>query len=368
MDEFGNILNNATNEANQTYQSNTASAAAAQDKANQEYANVNSEADLANANAQKLSSLGDQYSNIDNITNTFNQDEQSQLNNMGFDKQTLNNANQNIAQETGQLGAANNQIAAQGGTRGFNASGVANRQAGVQSQLGGAISANTTVQQNELGQANAAAQYTGQEINAQQTSQGNAISAYNDAAQQNNNTMANYAQSLSTMAQQATTYGGLVGSNVANLMGAAKSAADAALDKYQAQLAVAQANEANASAYESTTQGHLNEANTALTRQQIAYNNQMEPLQEEAQKTIMQNSKNASAQIAYLQNDINYQISGENSMNGYDKFAAYLLNMIGGNTITNNISRDQSQINELQGSVIGGNSTIGGNLSGNSGA
>ena len=72
--------------------------------ANTEFNNVNAEGQTANQNAGSLSALGDQYSNMGNVTNMYNQDQQSQLNNMGFDKTTCNQANQNIAQETGQLG------------------------------------------------------------------------------------------------------------------------------------------------------------------------------------------------------------------------------------------------------------------------
>lgn len=354
MDEFGNILNNATNEANQTYGTDTASANAAQAQANQEYSNVNSEGQTANQNAASLSALGDQYSNMGNVTGMYNQDEQTQLNNMGFDKTTLNQANQNIAQETGQLGAANNQMASEGGTRGFNAVGAENRQANVQNQANNAITANTTVQSNELGQANAASTYTGQEIGAQQTSQSNAIAAYNDAATQNNQTMANYAQVLSTMATQATTYGGLVGSNVANIMAGANSAAQAALAKYQAQLDVAQANAANAQAglYSAQTQGQ---------DIQNAYNKQMEPLQIAAEKQVTANNNAINTQINALTADINNEKASENSGNNNNGsgWAHTVLDIINpGNVIgsidpfensgvKSNIASQQAQIQQL---------------------
>lgn len=360
MNEFNDILNNATNQANQTYASNTASEQAAQQKANEEYNNVNQQGQLVNQNAAKLSALGDQYANTDNVTDMFNKDQQTQLNNMGFDKTTLNAANQNIAQETGQLGAANNQMAAQGGTRGFNAVGQENRQQGVQQQANNAIAANTAVQQNALGQANTAAQFTGQEINAQQTSQQNAITAYNDAATQQNNVMANYANTLATMADQAVKYGGLVGSNVANIMAGASSAAQAAEMKYKAQLDVAQANEANATAFAQTTQGQLNQANTALTRQQIDYNNQIQPLKLAAQKMVIDNSKAASAQISYLQDQLNGQIEGKNNLEGWDKIMSVGQDILNINPFTYNINNYQNQISQLRGQVIGGPSPTNG--------
>lgn len=355
MNEFNDILNNATNQANQTYASNTASEQAAQQKANEEYTNANQQAQLVNQNAAKLSALGDQYANTDNVTDMFNKDQQTQLNNMGFDKTTLNAANQNIAQETGQLGAANNQMAAQGGTRGFNAVGQESRQQGVQQQANNAIAANTTVQQNALGQANAAAQFTGQEINAQQTSQGNAISAYNDAATQQNNVMANYANTLATMADQAVKYGGLVGSNVANIMAGANSAAQAAEAKYKAQLDVAQANEANATAFAQTTQGQLNQANTALTRQQIDYNNQMNPLRIQAEKDVQSNNQAINEQINTLTAQINSEREESKNLKTPSFLQGGIFALMGAQSgIQNKISSQQSEITALQGSLAKG--------------
>lgn len=353
MDEFGNILNTATDQANKTYATDTANAANAQTQANTQLNSTNTEGQNADQNAAKLSALGDQYSDMGNVTNMFNSDEQSQLNNMGFDKTTLNNANQNIAQETGQLGAANNQMASEGGTRGFNAVGAENRQANVQGQANNAIAANTAVQSNELGQANAASTYTGQEIGAQQTSQGNAIAAYNDAAAQNNQTMANYAQTLSTLATQATTYGGLVGSNVANIMSAANSAAQAGLAKYQAGLAVAQTNQANA-------QAGLISAQTTGQKQQNAYNAQMQPLQIAAEKQVQTNNDAITTQINALTTDINNEKKAENSANSGSGWAHTILdiinpgNVIGrndpfesGGSVNSQIAGQQSQIQQL---------------------
>lgn len=352
MDEFGNILNTATNQANQTFASNTASEQAAQQKANEEYNRVNQQGGLVNQNAAKLSALGDQYANTTNVTDMFNKDQQSQLANMGFDKTTLNQANQNIAQQTGQLGAAQNQMAAQGGTRGFNAVGQESRQAGIQQQAGNAIAANTAVQQNALGQANAAATFTGQEIGAQQTAQGNAIAAYNDAATQQNNVMQNYANTLSTMADQAVKYGGLVGSNVANIMAGANSAASAAELKYKAQLDVAQSNEANATAFAQTTQGQLNQANTALTKQQVDYNNQMNPLRIQAEKDVQANNEAINEQI----NTLTAQINGEREEASKLKAPSFLQGGIfalmgAQNSINGKISGQQSEITALQGSL-----------------
>jgi hypothetical protein len=355
MDQFGNILNSATTQANQTYATDTANAANAQTQANTANTNVNTEGQNADQNAAKLSALGDQYSNMGNVTSMYNSDEQSQLNNMGFDKTTLNNANQNIAQETGQLGAANNQMASQGGTRGFNAVGAETRQANVQGQANNAIAANTAVQTNELGQANAASTYTGQEIGAQQTSQGNAIAAYNDAATQNNQTMANYAQTLSTLATQATTYGGLVGSNVANIMASANSAAQAALAQYQAQLAVAQTNQANA-------QAGLYSAQTTGQNIQNTYNSQMQPLQIAAEKQVTANNNAIATQVNTLTSDINNEKANENSGNNNSGsgWAHVVLNIINpGNIIgaidpfetsgtKSEIAGQQSQIQQLE--------------------
>lgn len=355
MDQFGNILNTATKQANQTYTTDTANANNAQTQANTQLSNVNAEGQNADQNAAKLSALGDQYSNMGNVTDMFNSDEQSQLNNMGFDKTTLNNANQNIAQETGQLGAANNQIASEGGTRGFNAIGAENRQADVQNQANNAIAANTAVQSNALGQANAASTYIGQEIGAQQTSQGNAISAYNDAATQNNNTMANYANTLSTMATQATTYGGLVGSNVANIMAAANSAAQASLAKYQAQLVVAQSNQANAQA------GLLNAQTTGQILEN-KYNAQMQPLQIAAEKQVTANNNAINTQINALTTDINNEKANESSGGTGSGWAHTILNIINpdnivgrndpfesGGSLNSKIAGQQSQIQQLEG-------------------
>jgi hypothetical protein len=359
MDEFGNILNNATTEANQTYASNTASANAAQAQANTQLSSANAEGQSADQNAAKLSALGDQYSNMGNVTGMYNQDEQSQLSQMGFDPTTLNQANQNIAQETGQLGAANNQMASEGGTRGFNAVGAETRQADVQNQANNAIKANTTVQTNELGQANAASTYTGQEIGAQQTSQTNAIAAYNDAATQNNNTMANYAQTLSTMATQATTYGGLVGTNVANIMAGANSAAQAALAKYTAHLDVAQANAANAQAGLYSAQTGLTQAQTTGQNIQNTYNKQMEPLQIAAEKQVTANNNSINTQINALTADINNEKSSETNNNSGSGFAHVILDVINpGNIIgsvdpfensstKSTIASQQSQIQQL---------------------
>jgi hypothetical protein len=351
MDQFGNILNNYTTEANQTYATDTANANTAQTQANTEFNNVNAEGQTANQNAASLSALGDQYSNMGNVTNMYNQDQQSQLNNMGFDKTTLNQANQNIAQETGQLGAANNQMASEGGTRGFNAVGAENRQANVQNQANNAITANTTVQTNELGQANAASTYTGQEIGAQQTSQTNAIAAYNDAASQNNQTMANYAQTLSTMATQATTYGGLVGSNVANIMAGANSAAQAQLAQYQAQLAVAQSNQA-------TAQAGLYSAQTAGQKIQNTYNSQMEPLQIAAEKQVIANNNAINTQINALTADINNEKASESSNNNNANpgsgWAHVMLDIINPDNVVGNIDPFNPQGNSAINSKISG--------------
>ena len=308
MDQFGNILNNATTQANQTYATDTANASNAQTQANAANANVNAEGANADKSAAALSALGATDSNQAQNETNFNTAEQDQLNNMGFDKTTLNQANQNIAQETGQLGAANNQIASQGGTRGFNAVGAENRQADVQNQANNAIAANTAVQSNALGQANTAATLTGQDTTYQLGQNTNAINAYNDAAQQSNNTMANYATQLNTLANQATTYGGLVGSNVANIMAGANSAAQAALAKYQAQLAVAQSNQANA-------QAGLYKAQTTGQDIQNAYNKQMEPLQIAAEKQVTANNNAITKQINNLSAEINNEQASENSSN-----------------------------------------------------
>lgn len=346
MDQFGNILNTAINQANSTYATATANAANAQTQTNTEYNNVNAEGQTANTNAAALSALGATDADMSNVTGMYNSDEQSQLNNMGFDKTTLNNANQNIAQETGQLGAANNQMASQGGTRGFNAVGAENRQANVQGQANNAIAANTAVQSNELGQANAASTYTGQEIGAQQTSQTNAISAYNDAATQNNQTMANYVNTLSTMATQATTYGGLVGSNVANIMAGANSAAQANLAQYQAQLAVAQTNQANA-------QAGLLGAQTTGQNLQNTYNKQMQPLQIAAEKQVTANNSSINTQINALTADINNeekQVSNKDNLGNSSILFGLLPQAINNSAINSKIASQQSQVQLLKNS------------------
>lgn len=325
MDQFGNILNNATNQANSTYNTDTTNAANAQNQANTANANVNSEATLANQNAAKLSALGDTYSNQAQNVNNFTQAENQQLNTMGFDKNTLNQANQNIAQETGQLGTAENQMNAAGGTRGFNAVGAENRQANVQNQAANAIGANAKVQSNELGQANAASTLTGQDINYQLGQNTNAINAYNDAATQNNNVMANYANQLNTLANQATTYGGLVGSNVANIMASANSAAQAHLAKYQAQLAVAQTNQANA-------QAGLLSAQTTGQNIQNKYNTQLDAWKQSAQKQVTANNNAITKQINSLTASINGERSAitnnDNTANPGSGWAHYLLDVI----------------------------------------
>lgn len=332
MDQFGNILNTATNQANQTYNTDTANAANAQAQANTQLANVNAEGQNADQQAAKLSALGDTYSNQAQNEGNFNTAEQDQLNNMGFDKNTLNAANQNIAQETGQLGAANNQMAAEGGTRGFNAVGAENRQANVQNQANNAIAANTAVQSNALGQANTAANLTGQDMNYQLGQNTNAINAYNNSAQQSTNTMANYATTLNTLANQATTDGGLVGSNVANIMASANSAAQAALAPYQATLASAQANQANAKA-------GLISAQTVGQKQQNAYNAQMQPLQIAAEKQVQANNDAINTQINALTADINNERAseGSNNNNNGSGWAHTILNIINPGNIIGSI-------------------------------
>lgn len=350
MDEFGNILNNATTEANQTYGTDTANAANAQAQANTASNNVNAEGQNADQQAAKLSSLGDTYSNQAQNESNFNTAEQSQLNTMGFDPTTLNQANQNIAQETGQLGAANNQMAAEGGTRGFNAVGAANRQADVQNQFNNAIAGNTAVQSNALGQANTAATLTGQDMTYQLGQNTNAINAYNSSAQQYNNTMANYATQLNTFATQAVQDGGLVGSNVANIMASANSAAQAALAPYQAQLASAQAGLAT-----SQTKGQNLEN---------AYNAQMQPLQIAAEKQVQTNNNAITTQINALTADINNEKATENSGNTGSGWAHTILDIINpdnivgrndpfepGGSVNSQISGQQSQIQQLKGQM-----------------
>ncbi len=298
MDQFGNILNNATNQANQTYNTDTTNTTNAQNSANTQLGLANSDGQNVGQTAGQLDALGNKYSNMGNVTSMFNQDQNSQLNKMGFDRSILNQANQNVAQETGQLGAATNQMDAQGGTRGFNAVGDANRLANVQNQFGNAITANSKVQANELGQANAASTYTGQEIGAQQTSQGNAITAYNDSATQYNQQMANYANTLTTLSNQATTYGGLVGSNVASLMSAANSAATAHLAKYQAetQVTTQQLQRAQAGYQTAITTGQ---------NIQNSYNTQLDSWKQTTQKLVTSNNTKVQKAISKLTASIN---------------------------------------------------------------
>lgn len=351
-DEFSGILNQYSSQAQNAAATAQANEASDQNKADQLYNQVEQEGQGANETANKLGELGDQYSNMSNVTNMYNTDEQSQLKNMGFSANTLNTANQNIAQTIGQEAAANNQIAAQGGTRGFNAVGTENRIQGVQQQENNALAPNTAIQSNELGMANAASTFTGQEIGAQQTSQQNAIQAYNDKAQQYNNTMANYANAMATMAQQATAQGGLVGSSLANIMQAGYSASQIAMQKYNAEVAVSQTNLNNASAYEATTQGTLNQSKAALNSQQLSYNAQMEPLQKQEQEMVISNSKAASKQIQNLSDDINGIKSAIKSENPWEASwgpIGYNFGVAKGN---NQIAEDESQINNLRGLLV----------------
>ena len=161
---------------------------------------------------------------------------------MGFDKTTLNQANQNIAQETGQLAQANDQMG-QGAAYGYNAVGAANRQADVQNQFNSEIAGNTAIQSNALGQANTGATLTGQDMTYQLGQNTNAINAYTGAATSANNTMANYANQLNTLSQQAVAQGGLVGSNLQAIMTAANQAAQAMLAPSQQAVNQAQAYE-----------------------------------------------------------------------------------------------------------------------------
>lgn len=352
-DEFSGILNQYANKADQQYNADTAGEANAQNQSNQEFTNANAEGAKADQQAQALSNLGDQYSNMSNVTDMYNTDQQQQLKNMGFNADTLNNANQNIAQTVGQEGAANNQIAAQGGTRGFNAVGTENRLQGVQNQANNAIAANTQVQSNELGQANAASTFTGQEIGAQQRSQSNAVQAYNDSAAQYNNTMANYANIMATAAQQATTYGGLVGSNLANIMQAGYSASQIAMQKYNAELEVAQTAQAYASANLSNAQAGLASSQTVGQNLQNEYNKQIMPLQKEEKQMVIDNSKAAAKQISSLQDDINGIKSAESSENPWEASwgpIGYNLGVFKGNT---EIANDESQINSLRSQLVG---------------
>lgn len=341
MDQFGNILTNATNQANQTYNTDTTNAANAQTAANAASNNVNSEAQLANQNAAHLSALGDTYSNQATNVNNFNQAEQHQLNTVGFDKNTLNAANQNIAQETGQLGAAQNQMNSEGGTRGFNAVGAENRLTNVQNQASNAINANAKVQSNELGQANAASTLTGQDMNYQLGQNTNAINAYNDAATQNNNVMANYANQLNTLAQQATTYGGLVGSNIVNIMSAANSAAQAHLAKYQAETQVTTQNLQRAQAGLASAQAGLASAQTTGQNIQNTYNTQLDSWKQKAQKQVTTNNANITTQINALSRSINNEqkqiSSNSSSANTGSGWAHLVLDVINPDNIIGNM-------------------------------
>ena len=354
--DYANSLANLTNDANQTYNTDTTNAANAQTAANAANANVNSEGQLANQSAAALDALGATYSDQAQNQSNFMTAEKQQLDTMGFDPTTLNQANQNIAQETGQLGAANNQMAAQGGTRGFNAVGAENRQADVQSQANNAIAANTAVQSNALGQANAAGTFTGQDMTYQLGQNTNAINAYTGAATSQNNTMANYATQLNTLSQQAVAQGGLVGSNVANIMAAANSAAQAMLAPSQQALYQAQA-------YQATETGVNQAAQAGLTEQQVAYNKQLDSFNESAQTLITSNNNKTKTQIANLQASLNSNenLRNEQTTNESAGTFGFLLSVpgIGGMVnndvnggINNTIATEQSQLNQLKGNIL----------------
>ena len=351
-EDYANSLANYTNDANSTYNTDTTNAANAQTAAKAANANVNSEGQLANQSAAALDALGATYSNQAQNESNFNTAEQDQLNNMGFDKTTLNQANQNIAQETGQLGAANNQMAAQGGTRGFNAVGTENRQANIQSQANNAIGANTAVQSNELGQANAASTFTGQDMTYQLGQNTNAINAYTGAATSQNQTMANYATQLNTLSQQAVAQGGLVGSNLQAIMTAANQAAQAMLTPATQALEQAQA-------YQATETGANQAAQAGLAEQQEAYNKQLDTFNEQAQTLVTSNNNKQKTQIATLQASLNNNENLKNEEEASESSSSWgfalnipvvgsYINNQANSGINNTIATEKSQIQQLK--------------------
>jgi hypothetical protein len=356
--DYANALTNYTNDANQTYNTDTTNAANAQTAANAANANVNSEGQLANQSAAALGALGATDSNQAQNQANFMTAEKQQLDTMGFDPTTLNQANQNIAQETGQLGAAQNQMGAAGGTRGFNAVGAENRQTDVQSQANKAIAANTAVQSNALGQANAAGTFTGQDATYLLGQNTNAINAYSGQATSQNQTMATYANQLNTLSQQAVAQGGLVGSNIQAIMTGANQAAQGMLAPSTQALQQAQA-------YQATETGVNQAAQAGLTDQQIAYNTQLDSFNESAQKLVTANNQAAKIQINKLQASVNNEKATEintsyENGNYTNPLDSWLFNMFTNspddqNAATNaKISSQQAQIKQLETTGPGG--------------
>jgi hypothetical protein len=354
--DYANSLANYTNDANSTYNTDTTNAANAQTAANAANANVNSEGQLANQSAAALDALGATYSNQAQNESNFNTAEQQQLNTMGFDKTRLNQADQNIAQETGQLGQANDQLASMGGSGGYNAVGAANRQADIQNQFNNAIGANNSIQSTELGKANAASTFTGQDMTYQLGQNTNSINAYTGAATSQNNTMANYANTLNTLSQQAVAQGGLVGSNIQAIMTGANQAAQAMLAPSTQALQQAQA-------YQATETGVNQAAQAGLTDQQIAYNKQLASFNEQAQTLITSNNNKQKAQIATLQSQLNSNENLKNQEEAAESAGAYgwtlsipilgkTINNDANSGINNTIAAEQSQLQQLKSNIL----------------
>jgi cysteinyl-tRNA synthetase len=138
-------------------------------------------------------------------------------------------------------------------------------------------------------------------------------------------------------------------------MAAANSASQAALAKYQAQVDVSQVNLNNASAENQSAQAGLANANTALTRQQVAYNAQMQPLQLQAEKMVTDNIDLQKAQMNHLSDEINgynKQLDKYNSSSGLALLGGNVLrSMFDWTGLKGKIANDQSQITSLGGNV-----------------
>lgn len=224
--------------------------------------------------------------------NLFQQNLTGQNALFGYNPETLQRTIQLQNQSEGLAKTALSQLEEiQGGTRGLSAAGVeakaneiTTQSNAFQTQLGNAIAI-------QEGSAKSAEQAASEEANAQYTQEKQSEKAYTDAATQYTSEANTYAKAATTEYNMSSNYAEEAVSNVKAFMTAALNAMTVGLTAARAELDVALTNMNNQLAASQITQGKMNQQQTVLTRQQIAFNEQQNTERIAAQKQANENYK-----------------------------------------------------------------------------
>ena len=328
--------NQAKQQSNQSYNQAQNQYSQGQQQMDQAKAQADSEA----AYAKSLQDLN----GAQGATTLFEQNQAKNLSQAGYSQTNMINANANAAAITGGMERAN-QALAQGGARGYNALGAAQNQEGIQDTYNNTISSLNQQQKSMLNSYNAGTNASGTEISAQMNQQANAVSAAHNATQSYQANAQQLFNNYATAIQASISQQGLMGSQVANLLQAEVSHESAKAAVTQQTLNLASAENQRAQAYEATTAGHLNEANTSLVNEQVSYNKQMNVQRVEAQKLANNNNKSIQTQQAKLVQQIN---NDKSIMKSTASGNNWFVNMAQGNLFGQNHNSDQARYSSAQ--------------------